>query len=84
MYTNAFMGMEFMEEGNIVVQHFLYSDYLAEEYVFESAREATHFYMACIGFCEKIVDFPPTIQERQFRKFILDEFGYMNYQVNIY
>ncbi|MGP6140269.1 MULTISPECIES: hypothetical protein [unclassified Jeotgalibaca] len=83
MYVNAFMGMEFME-GNVVVLHFLNSEDLAEEYVFETDRDATKFYMSCLGFCEELEEFPPLIQERQFRKFLTNEFGFLNYRINIY
>lgn len=83
MYMNAFMGMEFVE-GNVVVLHFLHSMDLAEEYVFETDMDATRFYMSCLGFCEELVDYPPQIQHRQFRKFLKREFGHLNYRVNIY
>lgn len=83
MYTNAFMGMDFVEE-NVVVLHFLNSTDLAEEYVFENARDATKFYMACLAFCEEVADFPPLIQDRQFRKFLTREFAALKYRVNVY
>lgn len=83
MYMNAFMGMEFVEE-NVVVLHFLHSLDLAEEYVFETDLDATRFYLSCLGFFEELADYPPLIQNRQFRKFLKREFGHLRYQVNIY
>ena len=83
MYMNAFMGMEFVEE-NVVVLHFLHSLDLAEEYVFETDLDATRFYLSCLGFCEELADYPPLIQNRQFRKFLKREFEHLRYQVNIY
>lgn len=83
MYTNGFLGMDFME-ANVVVLHFLNSEALAEEYVFESDLDATKFYMTCLAFFEEIEDFPPLIQERQFRKFLTRKFGHLNYRINIY
>ena len=83
MYMSAFMGMEFVE-GNVVVLHFLHSLDLAEEYVFETERDATRFYMSCLGFCEELAEYPPLIQTRQFRKFLKNECGHLKYRVNVY
>ena len=83
MYMNAFMGIEFVER-NVVVLHFLHSMDLAEEYVFEKDLDATRFYLSCLGFCEELEDYPPLIQNRQFRKFLKREFGHLKYRVNIY
>ena len=70
MYTNAFVGMEFTDDQRGVVFHFANDDALADEFIFETGKEATQFYFDCLGFCEHIEDYPVEVQENLFRKFL--------------
>ncbi len=70
MYTNGFLGMDFIEDEEGVVLHFLNGEGIAEEYLFFREKEATSFYLSCLYCFEEYEDRPLAEQEFMFRQFL--------------
>ncbi|MDE1548176.1 hypothetical protein [Jeotgalibaca caeni] len=84
MYTNQFLGMEFTEEKNGVVFHFLNGNRLAEEYIFKKPEEATRFYMICLRFFDEFAEEDPVMQQDMFRSFLKNNLMKMKYLKRVY
>lgn len=70
MYSNDFLAMDFTEEGKGVVFHYLNEQYIAEEYIFEDKKNATHYYMCCLRFFEVVESCTPVEKQNLFREFL--------------
>lgn len=84
MYTNDFLGMEFTEDGKGVVFHYLMGASIAEEYMLDDKKSATHFYMSCLRFFDSVEGCSAVEKEKMFRELLDSDFLQLGYKKTVY